>query len=76
MTDDDLRQHLEVLTFRVMWARHRLIYLQHISKHAATYHRQLLLAEYGQGRGWLCEVLTDLQWMSELVGASIPHPHH
>ena len=67
MTDEELRHHLEVPTFRVIWARHRLIYLQHISQHAAAYHRQLLLAEYRQGRGWLCEVLTDLQWMGALV---------
>ena len=67
MTDEELRHHLEIPSFRVVWARYRLIYLQHLSKHATEFHRQLLLEEYGQGRGWLCEVATDLQWLSEIV---------
>lgn len=67
MNDEELRHDLEVPSFRVIWARHRLIYLQHLSKHAMDFHRQLLLAELDQGRGWLCEVATDLQWLSEIV---------
>ena len=41
MTDDDLRNHLEIPSFRVTWARHRLIYLQHLGKHAEGFHKQL-----------------------------------
>jgi len=67
MTDDDLRNHLEIPSFRVTWARHRLIYLQHLGKHAEGFHKQLLLTEFQQGRGWLCEVITDLQWLATLV---------
>ena len=67
MTDAELRQHLEIPPFRITWARHRLIYLQHIGKHAADFHKHLLLAEFQQGRGWLCEVTTDLKWLATLV---------
>ena len=67
MTDAELRNHLEIPPFRVTWARHRLIYLQHLGKHAATFHKQLLLTEFQQGRGWLCEVVTDLRWIAKLV---------
>ena len=67
MTDAELRQHLEIPPFRITWARHRLIYLQHIGKHAADFHKRLLLAEFQHGRGWLCEVTTDLKWLATLV---------
>ena len=49
MTDVDLRHHLEIPSFRIVWARHRLVYLQHLGRHAAHFHRQLLLAEFQQG---------------------------
>jgi hypothetical protein len=37
MNDEELRHDLEVPSFRVIWARHRLIYLQHLSKHAMDF---------------------------------------
>ena len=67
MTDEELRHHLEMPSFRIIWARHRLGYLQHIGKHAAGFHRQLLLDEFQQGRGWLREVAADIRWMAKLV---------
>ena len=53
MNDDDFRHHLEVPSFRVTWACHRLIYLQHISKHSSEHHRQALLLEFALNKGWL-----------------------
>ena len=67
MTDEELRHHLELPSFRITWARHRLIYLQHIGKHAADFHQRLLMMEFQQSRGWLREVVTDLQWLQTLV---------
>ena len=67
MTDEDLRHHLEIPTFRVVWARHRLIYLQHIARHGKDFHQQLLLLEFQLRRGWLWEALADLCWMRSLI---------
>eukprot|EP00435_Cladocopium_sp_Y103_P026769 s2027_g6.t1 len=74
MTDDAVRLHLEVPSFRIIWARHRLIYLFHVACHGHDYHRQLLLMEYQQGRGWLLEVQQELQWMSALVSLPFDVP--
>ena len=67
MTDEQLRCHLDLPEFRITWVRHRLIYLQHLAKHAADFHRQLLLLEFEQGRGWLREVSIDLHWLHEIT---------
>ena len=67
MTDDEIRLHLEVPGFRITWARHRLVFLQHLGKHALPFHRDLLLQEFQHGRGWLFEVQADLRWMQNLV---------
>jgi len=67
MTDEDFRHHLEVAPFRITWACHRLKYLQHIARHGAPYHKEILLLEFAQKKGWLWEVSIDLQWMASLV---------
>eukprot|EP00435_Cladocopium_sp_Y103_P046126 s1260_g13.t1 len=67
MTDEMVRLHLEVPTFRIIWARHRLTYLYHIACHGLPFHRHLLLMEYEQDRGWLLEVQQDLIWMATVV---------
>jgi hypothetical protein len=72
MTDDDFRLHYELPPFRVVWARHRLSYLQHIAKHGSAFHRQLLLLGFDLGKGWLTEVVEDLTWMHELVALPFP----
>ena len=78
MTDEQLRCHLEMPEFRITWARHRLIYLQHIAKHAADFHCQLLLLEYAQGRGWRRGVSVDPHWLYEItdIPFAIPEQSH
>eukprot|EP00435_Cladocopium_sp_Y103_P009717 s3557_g2.t1 len=41
-TDCDLLHYHQLQTFRVLWARHRLIYLQHLAQHGHPFHLQLL----------------------------------
>ena len=57
----------QVMPFRLHWARHRLVYLQHIARHGLPVQIQLLLAEYATGKGWLHEVSRELAWMATLV---------
>eukprot|EP00435_Cladocopium_sp_Y103_P038877 s1387_g10.t1 len=54
----------QIPTFRTLWARHRLCYLQHLAQHGLTFHKALLLAEHATGHGWLAECAQDLQWLS------------
>eukprot|EP00435_Cladocopium_sp_Y103_P018991 s2370_g4.t1 len=63
-TDDDLLHYHQLQTFRVLWARHRLIYLQHLAQHGHAFHLHLLFEEHKYGQGWLHEVSDDLQWLS------------
>eukprot|EP00435_Cladocopium_sp_Y103_P008964 s985_g2.t1 len=74
MTDEEVRFHLDVPSFRIIWARHRLIYLYHLALHGADYHHRLLLLEFSQGRGWLLEVQAELAWMANLVDLPMPVP--
>ena len=67
MSDLDFCRSHNVQSFRILWARHRLVYLQHLAQHALPAHRDLLLAEYATGKGWLHEVCADLQWLSTLT---------
>ena len=55
-----------VLPFRVHWARHRLVYLQHLALHGHVLQRDLLLVEFDTHRGWLREVTSDLIWLSSM----------
>ena len=63
-SDRDFCLRHQLQSFRVHWARHRLMFLQHIARHGHPYHWQLLLAEFCHGQGWLHEVRDDLRWMS------------
>jgi len=67
VSDQEFAALHQVMPFRIHWARHRLVYLQHISRHALPVHRALLLAEYATGKGWLQEVVQDLRWLQQLV---------
>ena len=67
MTDRDFRLHHELPPFQVVWTGHRLAYLQHVAKHGSVFHRQLLLMEFDLGKGWLREVVEDLNWLTDLV---------
>ena len=67
MTDVEFRHHLEVSPFRVAWACNRLKYLQHIAQHAAPFHKEGLLLELANSKGWLWETAADIAWMSTLV---------
>ena len=67
VSDQEFAAIHQVMPFRIHWARHRLVYLQHISRHALPVHRALLLAEYVTGKGWLREVVHDLRWLQQLV---------
>jgi len=62
-TDAELRARHGLPSLRVMLAVARLRYLQHVSRHAHTYHRELLLTERTFDKGWLYEVEDDLDWM-------------
>ena len=63
VTDKDFLQGQELMSFRLHLARHRLCYLQNVSKYGITAHKTLLLAEFATGKGWLREVAQDLQWL-------------
>lgn len=54
-------------TFRIFLAKTRLLYLRHLAMHRKPFHWELLLAEYSNGTGWLCEVWSDLKWMATVV---------
>eukprot|EP00435_Cladocopium_sp_Y103_P070553 s267_g35.t1 len=56
---DFYKQHL-LLPFRILWARHRLVFLHHIACHGHSFHIDLLLAEFSFGQGWLHEICEDL----------------
>ena len=57
-------QH-QLPSFRVSWARHRLMYLQHLAKHGHNFHKDLLMTELHFGKGWLHEVQDDLRWLQQ-----------
>ena len=65
--DDAFVATHQVMPFRLHWARHRLVYLQHVARHGLPVHIQLLHAEYATGKGWLHEVSQELMWMSTLI---------
>jgi len=67
VSDVEFAATRQIVTFRVHWARHRLVYLQHVSRHALPVHRTLLIEEYNTGKGWLWEVTHDLHWMKTFV---------
>jgi len=73
-TDDAFVKENQILTFRIHWARHRLVYLQHLARHAMPLHRSLLLAEFDTGKGWLCEVAQDLRWLQQMMALPFEIP--
>ena len=66
-SDSSLRAEFELPTFRLLWAKARLIYLQHFASMPECTYRIAVLQEYSRGRGWLWEVESDLTWMSQLI---------
>ena len=74
MTDEEFLARSQMMPFRILWARSRLVYLQSLGKHGREFHVDLLLQEFCWQRGWLWEVRTDLQWMKQLVEISIHVP--
>ena len=67
VSDDEFTATHNVMPFRLHWARHRLVYLQHVARHGMPVHLQLLQAEYATGKGWLHEVAQELRWVSTLI---------
>ena len=67
MTDSEFVAMSQMMTFRTMWARNRLVYLQAVSRHGHDFYIDMLLDEFQRNRGWLWEVRTDLQLMQKLV---------
>eukprot|EP00435_Cladocopium_sp_Y103_P032440 s283_g8.t1 len=76
MTDQDFRHKHQLMPFRVMLARNRLVYLQHIARHGEPFYQRMLLLEWSSSHGWLHEVCSDLQWMSRLVSLPFDVPAH
>jgi len=74
MSDDAFIATYGVMPFRLHWARHRLVYLQHVARHGLPVHLRLLHAEYATGKGWLHEVAQELTWMSTLIDLPFPPP--
>lgn len=67
MSDEEFIAHSQLVPFRILWARNRLIYLQSLTKHGRDFHIEMLMQEFDRQRGWLWEVCDDLKWMSQLV---------
>ena len=76
MSDDAFIATYGVMPFRLHWARHRLVYLQHVARHGLPVHLRLLHAEYATGKGWLHEVAQELTWMSTLIDLPFPASHY
>eukprot|EP00438_Fugacium_kawagutii_P025006 Skav230588 [mRNA] locus=scaffold3317:113267:119014:+ [translate_table: standard] len=66
-TTAELLAHNQLPSFRVILAKHRLLYLRHLALHRKDFHWNLLVTEASHGTGWLCEVKEDLRWMSTVV---------
>lgn len=64
-SDADFLSSNRLVSFRIFWAKHRLCFLQHLAMQGLTFHKTLLLAEFETGKGWLFEVLDDLQWLAQ-----------
>ena len=67
ITDEAFVKQHQIMPFRLLLARHRLVYLQHLARHALPVHLELLLAELNTGKGWLCEATQDLEWLSQMT---------
>eukprot|EP00438_Fugacium_kawagutii_P003800 Skav211113 [mRNA] locus=scaffold3323:140647:145771:+ [translate_table: standard] len=66
-TTAELLAQNQLPSFRVILAKHRLLYLRHLALHRKEFHWNLLVTEAHHGTGWLCEVKEDLRWMSTVV---------
>ena len=73
-SDGSLRAEFELPTFRLLWAKTRLVYLQHFAGMPEGTYRAAVLQEYSCGRGWLHEVEADLHWMCALVDLPFAWP--
>lgn len=63
--DTTFRAKHQLPSFRLLWAKFRLAYLEHVVHTAPEFYRSLLIAEFQLGHGWLCEVKGDLQWLAK-----------
>ena len=66
LTDDTFLRSNQLPSFRVIWARHRLIYLQHVAQFGTVFHKALLHLERLTHTGWLVELQDDLEWLQTL----------
>ena len=73
-SDGSLRAEFELPTFRLLWAKTRLVYFQHFAGLSTGIYKEAVLQEYQRGRGWLFEVEADLTWMHELVDLPFAWP--
>ena len=51
-SDGSLRAEFELPTFRLLWAKTRLIYFQHFARMSNSTYQEAVLQEYDRGRGW------------------------
>jgi len=65
--DEEFLATHQLMPFRIHWARHRLVFLQHIARHGLPVHLDLLIEEFRTGKGWLHEVQHELRWTQNLV---------
>ena len=67
VSDHALRAYHELPTFRLLWTKMRLGYLQHISRHGALHYIDAMCRELPSRRGWLHEASADLRWLQRQV---------
>ena len=75
ITDDAFRREHQLPTFRQIWARHKLIFLQHVAQRGTVFHKALLFRELETTSGWLTEMHDDLTWLSSFIELPFDLPH-
>ena len=74
VSDKDFLQQQGLPPFRILLAKYRLGFLQHVACHGITAHKTLLLAEFATMKGWLFEVVQDLEWLSSFCALPFAPP--
>ena len=75
ITDDEFRRAQQLPTFRQIWARHKLTFLQHVAQFGTVFHKALLFREMETNKGWLVEMRDDLTWLNsfKLLPFDLPY---
>ena len=69
ISDADLLRSHQLPSFRLLWAQHKLTFLQHVAQHGPVFHKALLFRELEAGSGWLFELQSDLEWLARFQPA-------